>query len=121
MGQRKISVQKLRQIEELAAKWGTIVARRALENSPTGSQLDLQDMEQIADAARAGLLQGTFDNLIQAQSQALGDKQSCPVCHLLCPVKYEDRPLIVKGGKIIFHEPVCYCSACRRNFFPPPG
>jgi hypothetical protein len=81
--------------------------------------LDLQAMEQIAQAATAGLTQGTFDALLQTQTQSLAPEQPCPDCCRLCAVAIKDRPLFVKGGKITFHEPVCHCPACRRDFFPP--
>ena|SRR5580704_427580 len=121
MGQRKLSEEKLREIRELAAGWGKIVARRILADNGSDMGLDLQAMEQIAEAATAGLTAGTFDTLLQQQTQSLGTEQPCPDCGRLCPVGCEDRPLFVKGGKINFHEPVCYCPTCRRDFFPPAG
>jgi hypothetical protein len=121
MGQRKLSEEKLREIRELAAGWGKIVARRVEGDNISETGLDLQAMEQIAQAATAGLTEGVFEALLQRQTQSLGTEQPCPDCGRPCPVGSEDRPLFVKGGKINFHEPVCYCSACRRDFFPPEG
>lgn len=119
MGQKKLSEEKLRQIQDLAAEWGKIVARRALEGNPSAAGLDLQDMEQIAFAATSGLTEGTFEALLHSQSQSLGAQQLCPKCGLLRPVRTNDRFLFVKRGKINFHEPVCHCPTCRRDFFPP--
>ena len=119
MGRKKLSEEKLREIETLAAEWGKIVARRALDDMGQDAVLDLQAMEKIAQAATAGLIQGTFDALLQTQTQSLGSEQPCPDCHRLCPVDSKDRPLYVKGGKITFHEPACHCPVCRRDFFPP--
>lgn len=119
MGQKKPSEERLRQIHELAAEWGKIVARRALEGDPTGASLDLQDMEQIAHAATSGLTEGTFETLLHARTQSLGARQPCPKCGLLCPVNTHDRPLFVHNGKINYHEPACHCPTCRRDFFPP--
>jgi hypothetical protein len=116
MSQGKFSEQKLQEIRELAAGWGKIVARRA---SASAEPLDLQDMEQLAAAAAAGLTEGTLGTLLEQQAQALGSQQPCPDCGRLCPVRHQDRPLAVKGALLNFREPVCHCPDCRRDFFPP--
>jgi hypothetical protein len=36
-------------------------------------------------------------------------------------VEREDRPLDVQGGQLTYHEPICHCLVCRRDFFPPPA
>ncbi len=120
MAQHKLSAEKLQQIHDLAAGWGKIVARRACGESAAGAQLDFRAMEQIAAAAAAGLTQGALDALLEQPAQALGTEQPCPDCGRLCPVGYEDRPLAVQGGgQLPYHEPVCHCPDCRRDFFPP--
>lgn len=116
MSQSKLSEQKLREIRELAAGWGKIVARRASES---GEPLDLCAMEQLAAAAAAGLTEGTLGTLLEQQAQELAPQQPCPDCGRLCPVSHEGRPLVVKGASLNVHEPVCHCPDCRRDFFPP--
>jgi hypothetical protein len=120
MSQGKLSEQKLREIRELAAGWGKIVARRALGESGPDQGLDFAAMEQLAAAAAAGLTEGTLAVLFERQAQALPKEQPCPDCGRLCPVGHEDRPLAVKGGTSVnLHEPACHCPDCRRDFFPP--
>jgi hypothetical protein len=119
MAQRKVSEEKLREIRELAAGWGKIVARRAFGDDGPGLEVDLAAMEEIAQAAVAGLTEGTLGTLLEQQTQSLDGEQPCPDCGRLCLVKSEERPLTVKGGRITFSEPVCHCPACRRDFFPP--
>src|SRR5262245_54330536 len=119
MAQSKVSAEKLQQIRELAAGWGKIVARRAGADCPGDVPLDFEAMEQIAQAAVAGLTEGTLDSLLQQPTQDLASEQPCPGCGRLCPVTSEDRPLVVKGAVLTLHEPVCRCDACRRDFFPP--
>src|SRR5262245_37441312 len=34
-------------------------------------------------------------------------------------IDYEDRPLVVLGGQLTLHEPVCHCPECSRDLFPP--
>ena len=119
MAQSKVSAEKLQQIRELAAGWGKIVARRAGADSNPDAPLDFEAMEQIAQAAVAGLTEGTLDSLLQRPTQGLAPEQPCPGCGRLCLVTSEDRPLIVKGAVLTFHEPICHCETCRRDFFPP--
>ena len=116
----KISPQKLQDIRALAAGWGKIIARRAFGETGPGLDIDIDGMEQLAAAATAGLAEGTFAALLEQQAQHLGTEQPCPDCGHLCPLGHEDRPLAVRGGRLTYHEPVCHCPACRRDFFPPP-
>lgn len=122
MSKSKPSAQKMQEIRELAAGWGKVIARRAFGDCDGAPDIDLSDMEDVAAAAAAALTEGTLSALLDQQAQSLDDRQPCPDCGTLCPVKPQphDRPLTVKGGtQITLHEPVCHCPACRRDFFPP--
>jgi hypothetical protein len=117
MAQSKLSQQKLQEIRELAAEWGKIVARRI---TPESGPLDFASMEQAAAAAATGLTQGTLAVLLEQRAATLAAEHPCPGCGRACPVQHEDRLLTVKGGtQVPFHEPVCHCPDCRRDFFPP--
>ncbi len=118
MARSNIPPQKLQEIREFAAQWGKIVARRAFGESGPGLEVDFQAMEEVAAAAAAGLTEGTFTTLLEQQAQALNPEHPCPDCKQLCPVGREDRPLDVPGGQLTYHEPVCHCPVCRRDFFP---
>ena len=120
MSQRNLSAEKLKEIHDLAAGWGKIIASRVFGESGPDLTVDFQAMEQVAAAAASGLTEGTLATLVKQQAQTLGSEQPCPDCGRLCPVDYEDRPLAVKGGHLTLHEPVCHCPDCRRDFFPPP-
>src|SRR5258708_415739 len=119
MSQRDLSAEKLKEIHDLAAGWGKIVARRVFGEAGPDREVDFQMMEQVAAAAARGLVEGTLATLLQQQAQTLGTEQPCPDCGHLSPVDYEDRPVAVKGGHLTLHEPVCHCPDCRRDFFPP--
>lgn len=45
---------------------------------------------------------------------------ACPDCDKECEVEAEPEPLILQGmrGEIAYEEPRCFCSRCRRAFFP---
>ena len=119
MSQRKMSAEKLREIHDLVAGWGKIIAHRAFGDAGPGLGVDLTAMEQIAATAATSLAESTITTLLEQQARSLGAEQPCPVCAHVCPVGFEDRPLAVQGGRLHFHEPVCHCPDCRRDFFPP--
>jgi hypothetical protein len=119
MSRSKITPQQLQEIRGFAAQWGKIVSRRVFGESGPGLDVDFQAMEEVVAAAAAGLTEGTFTTLLEQQTQALNSEEPCPDCQQLCPVGREDRPLDVQGGQLTYHEPICHCPVCRRDFFPP--
>ena len=119
MSKRTLSPEELQEIRDLAAGWGKIVARRSFGEAGPDLSVDLSAMEQVAQAAAAGLTEGTLSVLLDQQAQALGQEQACPGCGRLCPVQFEDRALAVQGGRLTLHEPVGHCPTCERDFFPP--
>ncbi len=120
MAQRTPSAEQLQEIQQLAAGWGKIIARRVFGEAGPGMDIDFQALEQIAAAAARGLTEGTLATLLEQQAQPLrGTQQPCPQCGQLCSVGSEQRPLVVQGGQLTLNEPICHCPACRRDFFPP--
>jgi hypothetical protein len=118
MTRRQFSPEELRETRELAKGWGKIVARRACGDGPL-TEVDLSAMEQLAQAAAAGLTEGTLTTLLEQQAQALGPEQPCPACGRPCPVRRAERPLACRDGTLTQSEPVGHCPDCRRDFFPP--
>jgi hypothetical protein len=121
MPQHKLTPEKLRVIHDLVAGWGKSVARRAFGDDGPDLTVDLTTMEQVATTAADSLSQATLETLLHQQAQHLADPQSCPHCGRRCTVHVADRPLTVQQGRITYHEPVCHCPDCRRDFFPPAG
>ena len=119
MARRQFTPQQLQELRELAAQWGKIIARRAFGDDGPGLDIDLDAMEQIAQAATAGLDEGTLQTLLERQANALGEQQRCPNCGRACALGRQERPLQVQGGPLLQSEPVCHCPDCRRDFFPP--
>lgn len=113
-----LTPQELQNIRDLAAQWGKIVARHAFGEAGPGLQTDLTTLEQVAAAAARGLTDGTLTALLEQQAQTLPAQQPCPDCGQLCTVHQEPRLLVGHGGSLTYHEPVCHCPACRRDFFP---
>jgi hypothetical protein len=122
MSRTRLKPEDLRDIRDLAAAWGKIVARRAFGPEGPSLAVDFSALEEVAQQAAQGLTEGTLAVLLEQQANALGDEQPCPDCGQLCPVTCEPRTLHLKGGQPVQHsEPVCHCPACRRDFFPPPA
>jgi hypothetical protein len=122
MAAAKLTPEQLRQVREIAARWGKIIARRTFDDAGPGFAVSFATLEQVASAAASGLAEGTLDALLEQQRQALPAEQPCPDCQRPCPVDYESRPMQSCNASITYREPVCHCPACRRDFFPsPPG
>jgi hypothetical protein len=119
MPKRKLSSEQLAAIKDLAKQWGQIVARRAYGEGGPGLDVDFDEMELIAAAATAGLVEGTLEQLTHSQAQQLPDELPCPTCQKLCPVQKRSRQVVARGATITLQEPVAHCPACRRDFFPP--
>lgn len=118
MARRRFTPQQLQEVRDFAAQWGKIVARRASEDGSL-LDLDLDAMEDLAQAAAAGVNEGTLQVLLEQQAQTLPAEQPCPDCGKACPVQFAPRKLIVRGGTIQQSEPIAHCPDCRRDFFPP--
>jgi hypothetical protein len=119
MASSKLNDQDLAEIHALAKQWGKIVVRRTFGEQGPGLDVDLDAMEQVAAAAAAGLTAGALEEATQKQAQQLPAEQPCPTCGRLCPTQQQTRSVTVSGDRQFLHrEPVGYCPACRRDFFP---
>jgi len=111
----------LKEIEEIAAGWGKLLAKEAF---PTGPGLDvpLVEMEEVANRAAKAIVRGAVETMTCEQAKQFGDELPCPICGRMCAVKRKPRPMTVRGGEATLDEPVAHCPACRRDFFPSaPG
>jgi hypothetical protein len=117
MASMKLSDAKLRELKELAAGWGKLLAQEAFPQKP-GLHVTLADMEEIAAAASKAMVGGAVETMAEEQAESLGKQQPCPTCGKLCEVHREPRSVAVRGGTAELAEPVARCSTCRRDFFP---
>ena len=118
MAKRKLTSEDLEAIYQLARKWGKIVSHQAYGDDGPGLDTDLSDMEEVAAAAMRGLAAGTLEAATSQQASKLGTHQPCPECGETCLVQQESRPVTARGGPFEHNEPKCYCTGCRRDFFP---
>ena len=119
MPRRHCTPQELQERRALATQWGNIIARRAFGDDGPGLGLDLDTREQVAQAAAAGLNEGTLPILLQRQAAARGERQPCPQCGRPGAVRRAQRPPHVRGAQLRQSEPVGHCPDCRRDLFPP--
>src|SRR5260370_42640086 len=60
MPRHPLAAQELHEVPFLASQWGKIIARRAFGDAGPALDVDLDAMEQFAQAAAAGLTEGTL-------------------------------------------------------------
>src|SRR5262245_4695023 len=92
MPRRQLTPQQLQELRAFASQWGKIIARRAFGDAGPGLDVDLDAMEQLAQAAAAGLTEGTLQTCLEQQAQALGAEQPCPACGQPCPSSARRAP-----------------------------
>src|SRR5262249_23328985 len=105
-------------VEQMAAGWGKIVARRIQEDVGADLDLDADDIEQVAATAARAVARGTIEDLLERKASLLGAEQPCPSCQRPCVVRRAPRAIDFWGGAVTYAEPQCHCPACRRDFFP---
>jgi hypothetical protein len=75
-------------------------------------------LESAGHALGRAVAQATTERLTFSRAERLKGPQPCPTCGRLCPLVHGDRTLETIDGPLDLHEPICHCSACRRDFFP---
>jgi hypothetical protein len=117
MASKEARERKLKEIQEIAAGWGKIIAQEAFPNGP-GMDVSLADMEELAMAASRALVKGTVEAMTGSQGEQFGQEAPCPACGKTCSLETVPRPMVVRGGDATLNEPVGHCPTCRRDFFP---
>lgn len=121
MAKRKLTPEQLAGVKELAKQWGKIVAKSAYGQGGPPLDTDFDEMEQIAAAATAGLVEGTLEHLTRQQAQRLSEQSPCPTCQKSCPIQTRPRKVVARGATVTLQEPVAHCPDCRGDFSPPAG
>jgi hypothetical protein len=112
MARAKLSVQEWETFLGLADRLGIDVRTLLKEDAR------FHDLEAAGHALGRAVAQATTERLAFARAERLTAPQPCPTCGRVCPLVHRDRPLESIDGPLELHEPVCHCSACRRDFFP---
>ncbi len=75
-------------------------------------------MEAIGHEAGQELAQAIDQKLMEIHQQHFAAAQPCPQCGKLCPSWSKRREFSTRDGTTELPEVACYCTACRRTFFP---
>ena len=87
-----------------------------------GTFVEIEDLTaEIGDLVTRQLAQHLLGQ--RAEEMAAVGSQACPDCGPVCEVEAGREPWILQGqrGEIEYQEPRCFCSRCRRAFFPSGG
>lgn len=76
------------------------------------------EMESAGHRFGRSVAQKTTETLALLAAERITEPQNCPTCGRRSPVVNRQRELETIDGRIELTEPVCHCSACRRDFFP---
>lgn len=112
MAQTRISEEEWATFLEIAGRLGLQV-RGLMQGDVRFTML-----ESAGHQLGRAVAQVTTERLALAQAERLTQPQPCPTCGRECPLAHRARKLETIDGPIELHEPVCHCSACRRDFFP---
>ncbi|MFH1265932.1 MAG: hypothetical protein ABIK89_09395, partial [Planctomycetota bacterium] len=79
MATKMLSERKLKELEEVAAGGGQLLARASFPEGP-GLDVSLADMEDIVAVAGRAIVRGAVETMTADQAQELGDQAACPGC-----------------------------------------
>jgi hypothetical protein len=75
-------------------------------------------LESAGHELGRAVAQVATERLTLARAERLTGAQPCPTCGKRSPLVHRERELETIDGPIELREPICHCSACRRDFFP---
>jgi len=117
MASKEARERKLKEIQEIAAGWGKMIAREAFPGGP-GLDVSLVEMEELAATASKAMVRGAIETLTSDQAQRMPEEAPCPICGRVCGLRARARPIKVRGGEATLEELAGHCPTCRRDFFP---
>lgn len=112
MTRASISEQEWETFLKVADRLGIAVRRLLRED------VRFVELEKAGHALGRAVAQATTERLALARAERLSGPQPCPTCGRRAPLVTRERSLETIDGPIDLREPVCHCSACRRDFFP---
>lgn len=111
--------------EELVAKLALQLAETfsAEVYGPEGPELDtdIDQIEETAVLAARAAFDAVIAEALRLQNQKLPHRIPCPKCQKPSEPRFERRSIQGRMGSANIQEPVCFCSACDRDFFPSAG
>ena len=84
-----------------------------------GGDSTFTDLESAGHRMGRAVAQCTTERLCAKKTaKALSKLHACPDCGRRRKAELKDRSYVTTDGPIQLHEVACYCSTCRRDFFP---
>ncbi len=80
--------------------------------------LDFATIEQRAHEVGQRVARRLSEEAAAKQAHSVEEPQPCPHCQRPCGPSIKTRELLTQDGLISLEESACYCSRCRRAFFP---
>lgn len=80
--------------------------------------LDFATIEQRAHEVGQRVARRLAEDAAAKQARSVEEPQPCPHCQRPCGPSIKTRELQTQDGLISLEETSCYCSRCRRAFFP---
>lgn len=103
--------QKLQELAEL-------ISHERFGEVGIPKEFTFSEIEEIGHQV-GRLAAGTIDQTLQLRHAGhLAEAEFCPGCGRGCPVERREREIQTRDGTVPLDEPVCYCDACERDFFP---
>lgn len=90
-----------------------IPVRELLQGKPR-----FTEMESAGHRLGQAVAQVATERMSLARAGQMTAPQPCPTCGQVCELRQQERELTTIDGPLQLSEPVAYCSACRRDFFP---
>ena len=112
MTQGKLTAQEWETFLGLAERLGVDV--RGVMNR----NVRFTEMELAGHRLGRLVAQKTTETLALLAAERITAPQPCPTCGCRSPVVNRQREVETIDGPIELTEPVCHCSACRRDLFP---
>lgn len=105
--------EKIRELAELMAR------ERCVDGLP--SDLTFSEIEEWGHQAGRLLAAAVDQHVLHEHRAQLAAEQACPQCSRPCVCQSRPRELVTRDGPVELTEAVCYCTVCRRSFFPSAG
>ena len=112
MARTEISEQEWQTFLDIAMRLGIPMQKLLSE------KVRFTAMEAAGHELGRAVAQIATERLAWARAERLTEPQPCPTCGRECPLVHRERELETIDGPVELSEPVCHCSACRRDFFP---